>query len=316
LNSLRLVEDIRSSSLTPYFWTHKNGRAYYRWLESLVSQPTPLFEHVKAHTGHSDFKSKLNDSADSLARSARSGSFLVPLFPTPTFAMNDYSLNSERDGWIESDAREYIDLCLTQRVAISPSCALSRHPVLLYDSHTPPSYPYEHAYSAYSARVQLQTRSGQLPTQSRLCTRKLSPSAHCRMDCGCRWEDEHHIFVYCSAVQYMRTEAVKSLLSDLSDTLGKLSKQDCDDARYLINHIFEDDRRCWNSGVARFYIGHVPSVAKFVLGEGLRGEVQRSRIVAQIASFLHSASIRLAGRIWGAFSRASTIARATLDLQR
>ncbi len=73
LQSVRLIRDVRTESLTPNFWSHKLARAFYRWLSSLPNRNEEVvFEHAIAHTSADDVASHLNNRADRTASFARS----------------------------------------------------------------------------------------------------------------------------------------------------------------------------------------------------------------------------------------------------
>src|SRR5260221_249350 len=42
LQSIRLIEDIRSKTLHANFWAHAPVRSYYRWLDVIVSRVTDI----------------------------------------------------------------------------------------------------------------------------------------------------------------------------------------------------------------------------------------------------------------------------------
>ncbi|KAF8972950.1 hypothetical protein BDZ97DRAFT_641851 [Flammula alnicola] len=70
-----------------------NDRSYYRWILSLLSEPSRVDLNIKYTPGHSDDKSteaQVNSEADYLASSTQKIFRDLPEAPPPTFHMNDY----------------------------------------------------------------------------------------------------------------------------------------------------------------------------------------------------------------------------------
>ena len=176
LQSIRLIEDIRSDTLPPNFWAHKPARSYYRWLGNVLSRAHDIrFTHVKAHSSASDAPSLLNRQADDAASSAHYRSSSFPLAPIPTFSLDNFSLWCPLVGFIENNVLQFITSCLSQQV--------SHH--LFFDSNqcmpspiAPQSltFPYEWSSAGYSAVIQLYACSGQLPTRGLLVSRGMLSS--------------------------------------------------------------------------------------------------------------------------------------------
>jgi hypothetical protein len=70
--------------------------------------------------------------------------------------MDEYTFYSHDDGWIESNVMTYLhksrSLSTSQALVSGHQLCMALH---LYDPRPPPEFPYTHAYSAYSALVQL-----------------------------------------------------------------------------------------------------------------------------------------------------------------
>ncbi|KAJ7455831.1 hypothetical protein FB451DRAFT_1012656, partial [Mycena latifolia] len=129
--------------------------------------------------------------------------------PIPTFFMDEFTFYTPDDGWIESSVRNFVEKA--QIISASKSISAGhqqRMGLHLYDPKSPPEYPYTHAYSAYSAVVQLYARSGQLPTADLLHSRDKTDDPCCRAGCPAI-EDQHHIFVKCPLYADWRSKATK-----------------------------------------------------------------------------------------------------------
>ena len=296
LNSVYLINDIRTHSLPPYFWSQKNARSLYRWLAQLsLSHPEIEVAHVKAHTARKGPRAFLNSVADSVAKSARAFPFHSPPAPDTSFALDNFAVRT-RDGiWLESNLTKYVEDALSDETFHSiPTFANAP----LLDSNPPPPFSYERAFSAYSARTQLLARSSQLPSAARLYGRRLCNSASCRMHCGWNWEDDHHLFVDCPAFEELRAEASATLSATLREDVDSIPASDRFFIRRLLSHLFKDDPACWPTGVTHYYMGWAPKLEPGV-PIGVYSPIERSRMMKRISAAVHTASIRLTGRIWG-----------------
>ncbi|KAF8289329.1 hypothetical protein DL93DRAFT_2234496 [Clavulina sp. PMI_390] len=180
----------------------------------LSNLPHISFAHVKSHTSSKSTPSLLNDLADRTASDARSCPAFTPTAPKPSFFCDAYSVHSVSSGHIESDLTEFILSVLQHRSAYRLACSSLRMSTALDGTHSPPTYPYTHAYSAL---VQLQTRSGQLATASTLSTRGMI-SSMCRR-CGRSRESVHHIFVDCHAFASMHEDAAQRVVAEVNCAL-------------------------------------------------------------------------------------------------
>ncbi|KAJ7899507.1 hypothetical protein B0H14DRAFT_2494267 [Mycena olivaceomarginata] len=156
----------------------------------------------------------------------------------------------------------------------------------LYDTKAPPEYSYTHAYSAYSALVQLYARSGQLPSADLLYARGKLASPQCRVGCDAI-EDTHHIFVHCARYTEWRAKAITELLR-----------------RTLL---FSDDI-VWPLQYSTYYLGHIPRFDHLVPTTNDPTPLSHSRLAHYFAADWHVASIRLAGRIWGDWQKTTAVA--------
>ncbi|KAJ7847451.1 hypothetical protein B0H14DRAFT_3867465 [Mycena olivaceomarginata] len=149
LNSVRLVDDSKTAVDQQTRLRYMTRRSYYRWILVLVLKSALKITYTP---GHSDERPNAT-----LAR--------VPTAPIPTFFMDEFTFCTPDDGWIESNIRNYTEKSQSSTVSERLGDGhQQRMSLALYDPKSPPEYPYTHAYSAYSAVVQLYARSGQLPT--------------------------------------------------------------------------------------------------------------------------------------------------------
>jgi hypothetical protein len=214
--------------------------------------------------------------------------------------MGPFALWSQDGDWVESNISFSIESSLDEITSRSLANATTHHAAQLYESHTPPSYAYVGADSVDPLLAQPQSESGELPSASALYTGEMIPSPRCRLNCGCDWEDDHHLFVQCAGTQRFRVAAVRSLESELVAFIGDIAPSDRFSLRYLIHHLFDDNELCWPLGRSSYYIGHTPPLHHF-----LPQDKNSKRDIELLNSALHTASIRLAGRIWEEVYRVS-----------
>ena len=107
--------------------------------------------------------------------------------------------------------------CLPNTVYKPSMPAMSQRP---HYNKAPPEYPYTHAYSAYSALVQLYARSGQFPTADVLYSRGKLESPQCRHGCN-TIEDQHHVFVKYERYAEWRSDAGEDIHTRTDNKLQK-----------------------------------------------------------------------------------------------
>ena len=165
LNSVRFIDDSKTSINQESRLRNMNGRSYYRWIMDLAHRIRMEVIHTKAHTNQVDLSSLLNNEADHYA--SKSQKFVNSLHPAPvpTFFMDKFMFYRSHDGWIESNIRAFVDHFVTQA---SSHELLKKHRYRmakwLYDPHPPLTYLYIKATAVYSVAVQWYAQSGQLPT--------------------------------------------------------------------------------------------------------------------------------------------------------
>lgn len=261
---------------------------------------------MKAHTSSRSFPSLLNDLADRTASDARLCPAYTPTAPEPSFFCDPYSIHSKSTSFIESNVTTLIINHLDQNTSLELSRSSLRMAAAFDGTHPPPAYPYTRAYSAFSALVQLQLRSGQLPTACILYARWMSPSMSCRR-CGFIRETTHHIFVDCPAFRHMRKEATKAMLAEVRRTIMPMQADIWDAIVHASELIFCDGEMdgTWSLGHTRYYLGRVPDVFRIAhAGDAANGSDLRCLLI-RVDSAWHLAGIRLAGRIWGDMCRST-----------
>ncbi|KAJ7891485.1 hypothetical protein B0H13DRAFT_1569057, partial [Mycena leptocephala] len=122
----------------------------------------------------------------------------------------------------------------------------NRMTIGLYDPTPPHEFPYTHAFSAYSALVQLYARSGQLPTADLLHSRGHLTSPDCRLGCAAI-EDAHHIFVDCTHYASWRLKAAEELHTRARDKLVEqgFNLDDCTTLLCQAKLLFSDNCSLW-----------------------------------------------------------------------
>jgi hypothetical protein len=260
LNSVRIIDDSKTIiDQAPRLRT-LNGRSYYRWILALATN-NPL--HITYTPGHSDevsLPARLNHEADHYASSAQRQAREILPAPIPTF-MDEYTFYSHDDGWIESSITTYLHKSKSRSASRTLANGHQHRMALhLYDPRPPPEFPYTHAYSAYSALVQLYARSGQLPMADLLHLHKLLPSARCRMGCDAI-EDVHHIFVHCRRYDAWRKATADELHKWAKAKLIEkgFEEVDCIDFLTEAKLLFTDTCSLWPLHYSAYYLGHVPN---------------------------------------------------------
>jgi hypothetical protein len=170
--------------------------------------------------------SQLNNEADYYASKSQNVASSIHPAPTPTFYMDKYMFYCPTDGSIESHIHTFIEYFLVK--ATTDDLAIGHRYQMatwLYDSRPPPTYPYMHATSAYTAFVQLCARSDQLPTAEGMVQKGQSKDKNCGMGCKVI-EDMHHIFVVCPEYSRLREEVEIEVVKHVSKHL-KLRRLAC-----------------------------------------------------------------------------------------
>ncbi|KAF5385930.1 hypothetical protein D9615_002408 [Tricholomella constricta] len=308
LNSVNLIN---SFPIENFRLASNPARSIYRWTQALSQRAAALpapnlrVEHIRAHTSSQSVPATLNRLADHVASSYRRFQPPPPPAPVPTFFMDEYTLYSQSDGWIESNISDFVQSRLFRlRSQSLPSFSSIYLP--LYDHRSPPDYPYTHACSSYSAVVQLYLRADQLDTAARLSSRMRSgQQPYCRFGCP-TIEDARHIFVHCPRFAALRSQmdetnaSATATLLDVSRVPHPCQARTLDLARTLTG-----DSESWPLGFTMYYYGIIPKL------DDISSDIQTAplttlqveRLRLRISSLWHTACIRLAGRIWGIVKR-------------
>ncbi|KAJ7368677.1 hypothetical protein DFH08DRAFT_796545 [Mycena albidolilacea] len=137
------------------------------------------------------------------AYDAREGSANNQQAPIPAFFMDKFTFYTPDDGWIESNIRNYTEKSqsstASERLGDGHQQRMS---LALYDSKSPPEYPYTHAYSPSAVVHRLR--------------RKLD-DPRCRHGCDAI-EDQHHLFVKCERYAGWRTSATEEIHTRTENT--------------------------------------------------------------------------------------------------
>ncbi|KAJ6517940.1 hypothetical protein C8R47DRAFT_1205037 [Mycena vitilis] len=281
-----------------------NGRSYYRWILALISQNPLKIIYTRGHTDDLSIPSRLNYEADHYASSAQLHIDDIFLAPVPTFFMDDFTFFTDIDGWIESNIRSFYDKSAAHSASIQAGITHPRLSLRLHDTTNPPEWSYTHAFSAYSAVVQLYARSGQLPTADLLYTRGKRTTRTCRLGCS-DIEDMHHIFVMCPRYAEWRSKVTAELLQRTRAKLAEKEIEEVEAPNLLeaVKSIFVDDETVWPLKYSVYFIGHLPPIEPLIPIHPNLTTLTRSRLAHTFAADWHTAAIRLAGRIWGDWQR-------------
>ncbi|KJA14059.1 hypothetical protein HYPSUDRAFT_173712 [Hypholoma sublateritium FD-334 SS-4] len=295
------LNSIRTLSHIPTSISLKNNpaRSLYRWIQNIwQSLPSkPILSHVRAHTNSQTIPSQLNRLADHLATRSNSLSLPPPSLPLPTFFMDTYAPFSISLGYIESNLFSFADSRLSSIDAADLDTFHEPFPSLsCFDKVPAPAYPYTKAISSYSAVIQLYLRSGQLDTAlSRSARLKDDQQPWCRLGC-LAFEDPHHIFVECPQFNSLRLSRASELSSNITRILEASTTAPAD--RKFVHDRVQDlflDSNMWPAGRSLFYLGVLPPLFPPMFED--------LPLHTRIAHECHTASIRLAGQIWGAVRR-------------
>ncbi|KZV82964.1 hypothetical protein EXIGLDRAFT_736049 [Exidia glandulosa HHB12029] len=285
-----------------------NGRAYYRWLFTLAEEHARGLraEYTRGHCDADDAPSALNRSADHFATKAQTLSHFLPAAPVPTFTMDDYAFYTPEDGWIESSISTFFAHHRDRQTAGALSIGRSGRMTTFQYSDSRPEYPYTRAFSAYSAAVQLYARSGQLPTASVLADRNRTGAIIprlCREGCVAI-EDDYHVFVHCPQYAPYRREAGSDLARRFARRVPNgMPQDDVDQLLAAATVFYHQSAGVWPTGHSAYYLGHTPRLDSLLPRAVFQsGERHRTAVFHGQCDW-HYASIRLAGRIWGAFQR-------------
>ena len=304
LNTVRFIEDHKAGGNTDARLRYMPGRSYYRWLTDLLNRnPSLEIQYTKGHVqSRTSTAAKLNFEADHYASKASltPTADKIPNAPTPTFYMDEYTFHSDELSWIESNIKQTVTLLMERKIANQLATGhRNRMATWLFDQIPPPSYPYNRAASAFSAAVQLYSRSGQLPTADNMFRKRMRVSNLCRFGC-IAMEDVHHIFTVCPSFDKFRKEALEKVLEETEKMLVKEKVGDSaeNDIKHRAKSLFKDCPRSWPLARSQYYLGHIPPL-KTILKPAISDHIRCEKIAHSIHSIWHMSAIRLTSRIWG-----------------
>ncbi|KAJ6631046.1 hypothetical protein B0H10DRAFT_1773796 [Mycena sp. CBHHK59/15] len=278
MNAIRLIEDSKTANPLKIIYTPR-------------------------HSDEVSLPARLNFEADHYVSSAQRHIQDIFTAPILMFFMDDFTFHTPEDGWIEPNICTYVDK--VQIAATSKRIAAGhqqRMALSHYDPKSPPEYPYTHAYSAYSAIVQLYARSGQLPTADTLYSCNKLQSPQCRHGCDAI-EDQHHIFVECKRYAEWRLKAAAHVHQRTNNKLAEKEIEEVDRVNLLTTakSLFSNNELVWPLHYSTYYLGHIPTFDHLIPRAPVSDKLTLTRLAHHLAADWHTASIRLAGRIWGDF---------------
>ncbi|KAI0373551.1 hypothetical protein BV20DRAFT_962736 [Pilatotrama ljubarskyi] len=111
----------------------------------------------------------------------------------------------------------------------------------------------------------------------------------------------HHIFVECPSFDGLRQSALQDLIRDTSEQLAAAETTPplTDVVLRITSALFSDSIDVWPQYTSRYYFGTMPPLRSTT---GSHTPAIR-RLLARVVHGWHTASIRLAGRIWGVYKR-------------
>lgn len=260
---------------------------------------------MAGHSNEISLEAKLNGEADFLATSAQKVISELLYAPIPSFFMNDYTLHSEIDGWVESNTMHFIETPLTQKTAVNLGIG---HDLCMstwvHNPGPPPNFPYTKAVSAHSAAAQLYARSGQLVTAEVLYRRGKRDDDLCNFGCKVT-EDMHHIFVNCKQYNQWRDEVSRDLLERMEVKLSNMQIEEALKNGLLTTAklLFTNNTVIWLLYRSPFYLGQIPNLNLLISKEAGMGEIARRRLKLHMSSDWHTLSIQLAGQIFGDYQQ-------------
>lgn len=228
--------------------------------------------------------------------------------------MDQYILWCENEGYVESDILSFIDARLVD-CAVLRATTHTRMAREFYEQRPPPPYHYERAYWAFSATVQAQTRSGQLPARALFVFRNLGGTDSCRFGCA-RIEYDHHIFVTCPHTETYRASTIQALARDSGEIILRLPKPLRLHPTTVASCLFRDGGDIWPLIYSQYYLGHIPKIDPLICHHPELSVLERERVICGLHNVWHAAAIRCAGRIWGAALRKETQIRGAAETFR
>ncbi|KAJ7138982.1 hypothetical protein C8R44DRAFT_544901, partial [Mycena epipterygia] len=126
----------------------------------------------------------------------------------------------------------------------------------------------------------------------------------CRFRCDAI-EDQHRIFVDCSHYAPWHDKAAEEIVSRTNNKLAKKGIEEADrvDLLTIAKSLFQDDDVIWPLQYCTFYLGHILKFNHFLPKIPNSDKLAHMQLAHHFASDWHTASIRLAGRIWGDVQR-------------
>ena len=304
LNSVRFFQSLSTSSPSPSPSLNP-ALPLYHWLLDICNRSPnpPLITYTPAHTPDTSPPAQANRYADLLASSSNSHDNTLFSVPLPTFTLPPFVLHTASHNYVLPSSISSVLDDLRTRSTLSDSSSRPNTVLFrpLYDTHPPPPHPYTRASSAYSALVQLYSRSSQLDSAYTRYRRLRDTSPTCHFGCG-SLETPHHLFVQCPHFAALREEACIAVVRETSSLLDAAETPlPTDVILRTARALFTDDPHVWPQTSSHYHYGMVPSLPDVPTAFG--AHLPSKRLLSRVAALWHSSSIRLTARIWGSYKR-------------
>lgn len=303
LNTVNFVNDIlRGKPQNVYSGTA--ARHALRFLKEMVEYHTGLFpgrlevKHVKAHTEDTTIQAQLNRKADELAKAAATSGAPFSIFWT---YCDQYALLTKQEGCTHAAVKPTLEWLWDQthrplifRLPTNPIDPKVRTPDRNISRYHDAGL-FTKSIHAYTALIQLQLRSHQLPTPKRNFGRPLQSRAEDEMEkchfCTCRIEevDERHLFVECrgESISKIKEEMLTELRNIVKDKFGN---EDIPAHTRFVEGLFQDGA-LWADNITMYWQGLLPLNFTY-LDDGKWAYCSMAGICCKTAA-----------RIWSAFRR-------------
>ena len=116
---VRLIDDSQTNiSQVPHL-RYMNGRSYYHWTLSLIDHSQVAVTYTAGHSDQSTLEARMNGEADLHATTSQKVYAELLYMPIPSFFMNDFTIYSETDRWIEFNVMHFVNILLARKTAMA-----------------------------------------------------------------------------------------------------------------------------------------------------------------------------------------------------
>lgn len=253
LNSVRDVARMRHPDYRSDTWRPRPGHELYHWLARAISHTTDdqKVQHIKAHTGEEDARSKQNELADNHARLAHHSNSTTML-PPITGWMRPYVIYVPWVGYCPDNWQVHYTDGIARHLWQRQSTK-QRGRLQISNGLDPPDYFYHKSPSGVTAKFQLIMRTGTFMTNAILAkTTSVSP------ECGfcSEVETQQHVFQHCAEYEAFRKEAIKKALQFWRTATTPEWRSNDTIRTSLESHLDAVIRR--RSTVHRYWMGQTP----------------------------------------------------------